>query len=154
MGSHPNAPANPHSALSTGASASDIDNIDTVPLHEAYVLYGGVVGGPDNEDRFWDLRSDWVQNEVGLDYVAPMLTLAARALVNGTSDPWYTQLQVGSFEQNKPGGQPCDNAVSAGCTRKGWRAGKIALGVIVGIVGAIILGLIVYWMGLYTWKYW
>ncbi|THH01873.1 hypothetical protein EW026_g888 [Hermanssonia centrifuga] len=112
VGMHPNSPANPHSALATGASPADIANIDTVPTQEAYVLYGGVVGGPDAQDRFWDMRSDWVQNEVALDYVAPVLTLAARAIVEGTSDPWYTRLDVGSNEQRKPGGQPCDAALN------------------------------------------
>jgi endoglucanase len=50
------------SALSSGGN--DIGNIDTIPAQEAYVLYGGVVGGPDRDDKFWDVRSDWVQNEV------------------------------------------------------------------------------------------
>ena len=31
---------------------------------EAYVLYGGVVGGPDKDDKYWDIHSDWVQAEV------------------------------------------------------------------------------------------
>ena len=151
MGSHPNAPANPHSALSTGASASDIDNIDTVPLHELYVLYGGVVGGPDNEDRFWDLRSDWAQSEVALDYTAPLLTLAAHVLASGAGaggDPYYTQVRAGAYDEVRPGGAPCDAAVQAGCGHGGGlsRGGKIAVGVVVGVVGLLIVGLGAFWV--------
>ena len=75
VGSSPNSPQNPHSALSSGGS--DINNIDTDPPQEAYVLYGAVVGGPDRHDRFYDIRSDWPQTEPALDLNAPLLTLAA-----------------------------------------------------------------------------
>lgn len=62
VGTNPNAPANPHSAMASGGN--DISNIDTDPETEAYVLYGAVVGGPDPSDKFWDIRSDWVETEV------------------------------------------------------------------------------------------
>lgn len=146
VGVHPNAPSNPHSALATGASPQDIANIDTVPEHEAYVLYGGVVGGPNDDDLFWDLRSDWVESEVGLDYVAPVVTIAARELVSGAGDPWYTQLQAGSYEERRPGGQPCDAAISAGCRGHDWRVGKIVMGVLVGVTGLVVLSLGTVWM--------
>ncbi len=32
------------------------------------VLYGALVGGPNNQDYFDNLRSDYVLNEVALDY--------------------------------------------------------------------------------------
>ncbi len=32
------------------------------------ILFGALVGGPDNTDSFEDLRSDYVKNEVALDY--------------------------------------------------------------------------------------
>lgn len=75
VGSSPNSPQNPHSAISSGGS--DIGQLDTVPAQEAYVLYGAVVGGPDGSDRFYDIRSDWPETEPALDINAPMLTLAA-----------------------------------------------------------------------------
>jgi endoglucanase len=65
VGVNPNSPQNPHSAIASGGS--DLSNINTSPAVEAYVLYGGVVGGPDNADQFWDVRSDWVQGEVSDD---------------------------------------------------------------------------------------
>ena len=144
---NPNSPSNPHSALATGASPQDIANINTVPEHEAYVLYGGIVGGPDKNDRFWDLRGDWVQSEVGLDYVAPAVTIAARSVVNGTGDPFYTRLQAGSYKQRRPGGQPCDAAISAGCSIGGsWRVGKIVMGVLVGVTGFVVMLLGAFWI--------
>jgi endoglucanase len=61
VGSNPNSPSNPHSAMASGGN--DIGNIDTSPPQEAYVLYGAVVGGPDQHGRFYDIRSDWPETE-------------------------------------------------------------------------------------------
>lgn len=150
VGMHPNSPVNPHSAISTGASPEDIANINTVPLQERYVLYGAVVGGPDKNDKFWDLRSDWVQNEVALDYNAPLLSLLAYAIANesiATQDPWYTRLEVGSYQQVRPSGSPCDAAVQTGCKKSRFsKVGKIVMGVIVGVVGGVVVALALFWM--------
>jgi endoglucanase len=62
VGSNPNSPVNPHSAMASGGD--DLSKIDTSPPQEAYVLYGAVVGGPDKKDRFYDIRSDWPETEV------------------------------------------------------------------------------------------
>lgn len=149
VGLHPNSPANPHSALATGAAPQDIAHLDTVPAAEAHVLHGAVVGGPDRADAFWDLRSDWVQGEPALDYAAPVLALAARALVAGAPDPWYTRLQPGSYDARRPGGLPCDAAVSAGCGGRDWRVGKIVMGALVGGAGLLVVSLVALWMVLY-----
>ncbi|THH33576.1 hypothetical protein EUX98_g518 [Antrodiella citrinella] len=151
VGTHPNSPVNPHSAISTGASPDDIANLDTVPAQEHYVLYGAVVGGPDKYDDFWDLRSDWVQSEVALDYNAPLLSLVAYAIVNQTTaaqDPWFTRLDVGSYDKVRPKGSPCDAAVSTGCHHGLSKSGKIAIGVVVSVVGSIVIGLGAYWMAI------
>jgi endoglucanase len=34
------------------------------------VLYGGLVGGPNDGDSYKDVRSDYVSNEVAVDYNA------------------------------------------------------------------------------------
>ncbi|KAI0356489.1 Six-hairpin glycosidase [Trametes cingulata] len=152
VGTHPNSPSNPHSAISTGyappnGSLSAPDDLDNDPPQEAYVLYGGVVGGPDANDRFWDLRSDWVQNEVALDYTAPLLTLGAQALVWGDSDPYYTQVKAGAYDEVRPSGWPCDAAVQKGCKRSGLSTGgKIAVGVVVSVVGLILIAMGGYWV--------
>ncbi|KAI0751507.1 Six-hairpin glycosidase [Daedaleopsis nitida] len=155
VGTHPNSPQNPHSAISTGYSPSGSgssalsapDDLDSDPQQEAYVLYGGVVGGPDPGDRFWDLRSDWVQNEVALDYTAPLLTLAAHALVSGAGDPYYTQVRAGAYDEVRPAGAPCDAAVQTGCKRGGLGKGAtIAIAVVVTVVGLVVIGLGGYWI--------
>jgi len=64
VGSNPNSPSNPHSAMASGGD--DIGAIDTSPEQEAYVLYGAIIGGPDIKDRFYDIRSDWVESEVSI----------------------------------------------------------------------------------------
>ncbi|CAL1701489.1 unnamed protein product [Somion occarium] len=152
VGTHPNSPQNPHSAIATGASPYDIANIDTVPEHERYVLYGAVVGGPDTRDRFWDLRSDWVQGEVALDYNAPLLSLVAYTIMNqttATQEPVFVSIEEGSYV--KPKNSPCDDAVKTGCGIHPWPKGaKIAFAVVITIVGLIILGFGTYWIVLAT----
>ncbi|KAE9410328.1 glycoside hydrolase family 9 protein, partial [Gymnopus androsaceus JB14] len=148
VGLHPNSPINPQSAMSSGGD--DINQVDTSPplsQGNTYVLYGGVVGGPDQYDRFFDIRSDWVETEVGMDYMAPLLTLTAMHIITDNSDPYYTQVQVGAYNTVKPKGQPCDDAISAGCARHHLSTGgEIALGVVLGVTGFVVLGLLGMWL--------
>jgi len=62
VGVNPNSPKNPHSAMASGGF--QIEEIDTDPVDETYILYGAVVGGPDKRGKFFDIRSDWPQTEV------------------------------------------------------------------------------------------
>lgn len=75
VGIHPNSPKNPHSAAASGGN--DIDHVRTSPPENIHVLYGAMVGGPRPNDKYWDWRDDWVQNEVALDYNANIPALAA-----------------------------------------------------------------------------
>lgn len=135
VGSNPNSPKNPSSAIASGGN--DINNIDNDPPEEAYVLYGAVVGGPDIHDRFFDIRSDWPETEPALDLNAPMLTLAALHVMNDTNDPFFTSLPAGSY--HKPAGHPCDGAFP--CHTGLSKGAKIAIGVVVTVVGLLLLGL-------------
>jgi len=147
VGVNPNSPQNPHSALASGGF--DINKIDTDPPQEAYVLSGAVVGGPDRRGRFYDIRSDWPETEVALDYNAPMLTLAAAQVINQTSDPFYTSLQAGAYDKVKPQGKPCDAAVQDGCVGGHLTsAATIAMAVSIGVVAIIVIGLSIY----YFWR--
>ncbi|KAG5648678.1 hypothetical protein DXG03_000024 [Asterophora parasitica] len=145
VGSHPNSPSNPHSAMASGGnSASDID---TSPKEEAYVLYGAVIGGPDRRDRYFDIRSDWPETEVALDYNAPMLTLAAMHVLNGLNDPFFVNLTIGAYESSRPKGLPCDSAFPKGCAGPHLsRGAKIAIGVVVTVVGLLIIGLLAWYL--------
>ena len=62
VGVNPNSPLNPHSAMASGGN--DPSNINTSPEAEAHTLFGGVVGGPDKNDKYFDLRDDWPQTGV------------------------------------------------------------------------------------------
>jgi len=140
VGTNPNSPRNPHSAMASGGN--DIGNINTSPPAEAYTLYGAVVGGPDKRDKYYDIRDDWPQTEVALDYNAPLLTLAAMHASNDTADPFYTSLKAGAYASNKPNGHPCDPVYS--CKPSLSTGAKIAIGVVVTVVGLAIFGAIIY----------
>ena len=67
-----NPPVQPHHRA---ASCPDIPQpCDQADLHKTdpnpHVLYGALVGGPYLNDSYHDLRTDYVQNEVALDYNA------------------------------------------------------------------------------------
>ena len=142
VGSNPNSPQNPHSAMASGGD--DIQNINTKPQKEAYVLYGAVVGGPDKQDRYFDLRDDWPETEVALDYNAPMLSLVAQQAMSNNQDPFFTRLQPGAYEAVRPAGTPCDDVYP--CESRGLKTGgKVAIAIVVTVVGLLILSGIGYW---------
>ncbi|GLY47107.1 endoglucanase [Lentzea sp. NBRC 102530] len=70
-----NPPRNPHHR---GAHGSWADSIQE-PATSRHVLYGALVGGPStNNDAYTDSRSDYVMNEVALDYNAGFTGALAR----------------------------------------------------------------------------
>lgn len=138
VGTNPNSPKNPHSALASGASPADIDQLNTVPAEEAYVLYGALLGGPDRQDRFFDIRSDWPETEPAVDINPPLMALAALHVMNDTQDPFYTSLKAGMFDSVKPSGTPCDDAFPCKSGHGLSKGAKIAIAVVVTVVGLII----------------
>jgi hypothetical protein len=64
-----------------------------MPAQNRHLLYGAMVGGPDLSDRYQDDRSDYVKNEVAIDYNAGLQgALAALAEVyGGQIDPSFPQ---------------------------------------------------------------
>lgn len=133
VGMHPNSPQNPQSCLAAGGSNPLL--IDTDPPVEAHVLYGGLVGGPDEHDNYYDERSNYTQTEVALDSQSPLLVIAAYHLANNASDPFYTSLKtprvILPYEPN--GGLGESTGLSSGA-----KAG-IAIGVIVGVLALVAL---------------
>lgn len=59
-------PVNPHHR---NAHASLVNQIG-IPASNRHVLFGALVGGPDFSDAYVDDRSDYVRNEVAMDYNA------------------------------------------------------------------------------------
>uniref|UniRef100_V5GKV7 Endoglucanase n=2 Tax=Kalmanozyma brasiliensis (strain GHG001) TaxID=1365824 RepID=V5GKV7_KALBG len=140
VGQHPNSPQNPHSAMASGGS--DITNINGSPPKELHVLYGAVVGGPDKNDRFFDLRDDYPQTEIALDYNAPLIAAAvSRIARNVTKDPPYTLSSGGA---NVASGRPTDAAYPA--RKHGLATGaQIAIAVVVLVVFFGAAGGIAWW---------
>ncbi|KAG0380483.1 hypothetical protein BGX24_007967 [Mortierella sp. AD032] len=93
VGVHPNSPLNPHSAPASGGV--NPDKINTEPELERWTLYGALVGGPDKNDRFRDVRDNWEQTEVALDYNAPFNGLLAYMVSTATSSPPYVTIPAG-----------------------------------------------------------
>ncbi|KAI9252301.1 Six-hairpin glycosidase-like protein [Phascolomyces articulosus] len=125
IGVHPNSPQNPHHAgASGGSSLRNIDRGDT-----EYILYGAIVGGPDEEDRYFDERSDYRQNEVSLNYQASIQGLIAYQLVTDANDPPYANITEPRPEVHRPGES---NTIA------GWLIAVIVIAIIAGIVIAAI----------------
>jgi len=82
-----NPPRNPHHR---GAHGSTTNNIN-VPAQNRFVLYGALVGGPSaaSDTAYRDDRTDYVSNEVALDYNAGFTGAVARlaASLGGTPIP-------------------------------------------------------------------
>lgn len=57
-----------------------------------HVLYGAMVGGPDKEDNFYDIRNDYQQTEVAIDYNAPYQSLIAYLMSINATDPAYVTI--------------------------------------------------------------
>ncbi|PPQ99044.1 hypothetical protein CVT24_003604 [Panaeolus cyanescens] len=145
VGVNPNSPKNPHSAMASGGF--DVALIDTDPVEEAYVIYGAVIGGPDRLGQYFDIRSDWPQTEVALDYNAPMLTLAAMHVLGDTTDPYYTSLEAGAYDKVKPKGLPCDAAITEGCNdHRLSKKATLAMALVITIVGLVIFALSAYYI--------
>ena len=56
------------------SGGNNISNIDNSPPVEAHTLYGAVVGGPNKEDVYFDIRNDWAQSEVRASLSTRFLT--------------------------------------------------------------------------------
>lgn len=69
-----NPPSNPHHRNSHGSTTNSIAN----PTDNQHILYGALVGGPDANDGYLDDRTDFIQNEVAMDYNAGFTGAIAR----------------------------------------------------------------------------
>jgi len=79
-----NPPINPHHGGAHGSTTDDINN----PVNNMHILYGAIVGGPDQYDVYADNRSDYIKNEVTTDYNA-CFTSAIAGLISiyGSTPP-------------------------------------------------------------------
>lgn len=91
------------------------------------------MGGPDKDDIFYDIRDDYVQTEVALDYNAPFQGLIAYQIHVGAGDPPYVNITE-------------DRPYVTRDEPQGFAGWKIAVIVVCIVVGLSIIGLgIWYW---------
>ncbi|GAN02094.1 glycoside hydrolase family 9 protein [Mucor ambiguus] len=117
VGVHKNSPRNPHHAAASGGT--DLKKINESPKEMAHTLYGAIVGGPDYYDNFYDIRNDYRQTEVALDYNAPYQSLLAYQISIGALDPPYVNIT-----QDRP------NIISGDDSFAGWKIAVIVVSIL------------------------
>lgn len=73
VGYAPDGASHPHHRASHGSKTLNMD----VPKDHVHTLWGALVGGPDAEDFHKDITSDFVYNEVAVDYNAALVGACA-----------------------------------------------------------------------------
>jgi hypothetical protein len=66
VGGSATAPSHPHQ----GGAQSSFDNSQSDPATDPHILWGALVGGPDSNDGYQDVTTNFVDNEVAVDYNA------------------------------------------------------------------------------------
>jgi len=80
-----NAPKNPHHRAAHGSTTNNIN----LPVDNKHVLFGALVGGPSaaDDNAYTDDRTDYVSNEVALDYNAAFTGALARMISEFGGEP-------------------------------------------------------------------
>jgi hypothetical protein len=73
VGYAPDAASHPHHRASHGSKTLNMD----VPKDQVHTLWGALVGGPDAKDFHKDITSDFIYNEVAIDYNAAFVGACA-----------------------------------------------------------------------------
>lgn len=82
-----NSPRNPHHRTAHGSWKNDFK----MPETSRHVLYGALVGGPDESGKYVDDRNNYINNEVATDYNAGFTALLCKMVTEygGKSDPSF-----------------------------------------------------------------
>ena len=82
-----NSPCHPHHRTAHGSWK----NSDETPEESRHILYGALVGGPNEDGSFVDKRNNFVNNEVATDYNAGYTALLCKMVTEhgGKSDPAF-----------------------------------------------------------------
>jgi len=80
-----NPPRNPHHRAAHGSTTNNINN----PANNRHILYGALVGGPSepNDNAYSDDRTNYVTNEVAMDYNAGFTGALARMVFEFGGQP-------------------------------------------------------------------
>ena len=85
-------PQNPHHRTAHGSWKNDLK----IPDKTRHILYGALVGGPNQDGSYNDDRQDFINNEVATDYNAGFTAMLCKMLdkYGGTKDPSFPQKEV------------------------------------------------------------
>ena len=85
-------PQNPHHRTSHGSWKNSVYD----PSHSRHILYGALVGGPNNDGSYKDSRDDFINNEVATDYNAGFTAMLCKLIdkYGGTKDPSFPAKEV------------------------------------------------------------
>ncbi|MEO0012132.1 MAG: hypothetical protein RLZZ535_521 [Cyanobacteriota bacterium] len=78
-----NSPQNPHHRTAHGSWLNNMSD----PVETRNLLMGALVGGPDEQDKWSDDRTDWVMNEVGVGYNAAFTGALAKMYAEFGQEP-------------------------------------------------------------------
>lgn len=84
-----NSPKNPHHRTAHGSWK----NAEAYPVMSRHILYGALVGGPNEDGSYEDNRGNYVNNEVATDYNAGFTAILCKMIdkYGGKSDPSFPQ---------------------------------------------------------------
>lgn len=84
-------PKNPHHRTAHGSWKNDL----AIPDTNRHVLYGALVGGPNQDGSYEDDRQNYINNEVATDYNAGFTALLCKMVdkYGGTTDSSFPQLE-------------------------------------------------------------
>lgn len=82
-----NSPRNPHHRTAHGSWKNDFK----MPENSRHILYGALVGGPDESGKYVDDRNNYINNEVATDYNAGFTALLCKMVLEygGKGDPAF-----------------------------------------------------------------
>ena len=85
-------PQNPHHRTAHGSWKNDLK----IPDKTRHILYGALVGGPNEDGSYNDDRQDFINNEVATDYNAGFTAMLCKMVdkYGGTKDPSFPQPEV------------------------------------------------------------
>ncbi len=87
-----NAPQNPHHRTAHASWKNDL----SVPETNRHILYGALVGGPNQDGSYEDDRQNYINNEVACDYNAGFTALLCKMVDanGGTTDPNFPEAET------------------------------------------------------------
>lgn len=96
VGYNENSPKNPHHRTSHASWKNDL----AIPDTNRHILYGALVGGPNEDGSYEDNRGNYINNEVACDYNAGFTALLCKMVSSygGQTDPNFPEPETRDLE--------------------------------------------------------